>query len=124
MKVRDCREKLIGTPGGTRCVRYMQLCNGKMVSPRPHEETSSAGDTVVSQTTDVGFGIISTVSTAYNGPILTLRHPRMPTSPPTGMSGKYMPSFTVPMRRTLGMPTEFMESMHNPVIYWVLSMSI
>ncbi|KAI5409288.1 hypothetical protein KIW84_054920 [Lathyrus oleraceus] len=30
-----------------------------------------------------------------------------------GSSGQYMPSFTIPMHRTLGMSTEFMASMHN-----------
>lgn len=84
-----------------------------MVSPRPHEETSSAGDTVALQTIDVGSSAIPAVSTAYSGPILTLCQPQtlMPTM--MGTSGQYMPSFTIPMQRTLRMPTEFMTSMHN-----------
>jgi hypothetical protein len=91
----------------------MQLRNGKMVSPRPHEETSSVGDIHASQTTDIGSSVISTVSTAYVGPILTSRQPQTPTQITMGTPRQYMPSFTVPMHRTLGMPIEFMESMHN-----------
>lgn len=30
-----------------------------------------------------------------------------------GISGQYMPSFTVSIHRTLGMPTEFMASIHG-----------
>lgn len=58
----------IDTPGGTRCVKYMQLRSGKMVTPRPNpnEEPSLGGSTVVSQTTDVGSGIVSVVSTAHS----------------------------------------------------------
>ena len=84
-----------------------------MVSPRPHEETSSGGDTVASQTIDVGSGIIPTVLTAYSGPILTPCQPQTLTPTTAETSGQHMPSFTVLMHRTLGMPTEFMASMHN-----------
>lgn len=67
----------------------------------------------MSQTTDIGSSVILVVSTAYNGPILTPRQPQilMPTT--MGSSGQYMPSFTVPLHIKLGMPTKFMESMHN-----------
>lgn len=84
-----------------------------MVSPRPNKETSSGGDTVASQATDVGSGTILAVSTAYSGPILTPRQPETPRTMTTGTSGQYMPSFTVPVYRTLGIPTDFMASMHN-----------
>lgn len=86
-----------------------------MVSPRPNpnEEPSLGGGTVVLQTTDVGSETIFAVSTAYNGQILTSRQPETPRPTTMETSGKYMPSFTVPMYRTLGMSTEFMESMHN-----------
>ncbi|KAI5440932.1 hypothetical protein KIW84_010413 [Lathyrus oleraceus] len=91
----------------------MQLRSGKAVSPRPHEETSSGGDTVASQTNDVGSDTIHAVLNAYSGPILTPRQPQTSMSTTMGTSGKYMPNFTVPMHRTLGMPYEFMASMHN-----------
>lgn len=93
----------------------MQLRSGKMVSPRPNpnKEPSSRGDTVASQATDVGSGTISAVSTAYNGPILTPRQPETPRRMAMGTSRQYMPSFTVPTYRTLGMSSEFMANMHN-----------
>lgn len=91
----------------------MQLRSGKMVSPRPHKDTSSAGDTTASQTVDVGSDVVSRVSSTFVGSILTPCQPQMPTPTTTGTSGQYMPNFTVPMHRMLGMPTEFMESMHN-----------
>ena len=105
----------IGTPGGTCCAKYMQLRSGKMVSPCPNsnEEPSSGGDTIASQATDVGSGTIFMVSTAYSGPILTPCQPKTPRPMAMGTLGKYMPSFTVPMYRTLGMSTDFMESMHS-----------
>lgn len=78
----------IGTPGGTH-VQYMQLRSGKMVLPRPNrnEESSSGGDTVASQATDVGSGIISAISTTYSGPILTPRQPETPRPATMGISG-------------------------------------
>ncbi|KAI5416195.1 hypothetical protein KIW84_041300 [Lathyrus oleraceus] len=91
----------------------MQLRSGKMTSPRPHEETSSEGDTTTSQTADVGSSVASTASTVFVGPILTLCQPQTPTPTTMGTYGQYMPSFTVSVHRTLGMPTEFMASMHN-----------
>lgn len=103
----------IGTPGGTRCVQYMQLRSGKMVSPRPNEETSLGGDAFVSQATDVGSDTIYAVSTAYSGPILTPRQPETPRPSTIRTSRQYMPSLTMPMYRTLGMPTDFMAGMHN-----------
>ncbi|KAI5419230.1 hypothetical protein KIW84_043416 [Lathyrus oleraceus] len=80
-----------------------------MVSPRPNEneELSSGGSTVVSQTTDIGSGIVSVVSTAHDGPILTPRQPKTPRPMMMGTSKQYMPSFLVPVYQTLGMPTEF-----------------
>lgn len=90
----------------------MQLRSGKMVSPRPHEETSSTGDTSASQITNVGSSAKPTVSIPFNGIILTSCQPQTP-MPTMGTSGQYMPSFTVPLRRTLGMPNEFMANMHN-----------
>lgn len=90
----------------------MRLHSVKMVSPRPHEDTSLTGDTVALLTTDVGSSTIPAVSTAYAGPILTPRQPQMPMHT-MGISGQYMPNFTVSIHRTLGMPTEFMASMHD-----------
>ncbi|KAI5404257.1 hypothetical protein KIW84_051416 [Lathyrus oleraceus] len=86
-----------------------------MVSPcpNPNEESSSGGDTVASQATDVGSGTISAVPITYGEPILTLRQPETPRPTIVGTSRKYMPSFIMPMYRTLGMPTKFMASMHN-----------
>ncbi|KAI5403506.1 hypothetical protein KIW84_050900 [Lathyrus oleraceus] len=84
-----------------------------MVSPRPNEETSSEGDTVASQTTDVGSIVIPAISTMYSEPILTPHQPQTPMPTTTRTFRQYMPSFTVPMHRMLGMPIEFMESMHN-----------
>lgn len=100
----------IGTLGGTRCVQYVKLHSDKMVSPRlnPNEEPSSGGSTVVSQITNVGSGTVSAVSTAHGGPILTPHQPETPRLTVMGTSRQYMP-----MYRTLGMPTEFMASIHN-----------
>lgn len=39
-----------------------------MTSPRPHEETSSAGDTTTSQAADIGSSMASTISTVFVGP--------------------------------------------------------
>ncbi|KAI5408464.1 hypothetical protein KIW84_054342 [Lathyrus oleraceus] len=50
-----------------------------MTSPRPHEETSSKGDTTTSQTADVSSSVASVVSTIFVGPILRLCQPQMPT---------------------------------------------
>lgn len=91
----------------------MQLCNGKMVSLRPHEDTSSVEDTTASQTADVGSSTVSAVSIVFVGPILTPHQPQTPTPTTMGTSGQYMPSFTVPMHMMLGMSTEFMASMYN-----------
>lgn len=105
----------IGTLDGTRCVKYMQLRSGKMVTPRPNpnEESSSGESTVVLQITDVGSCIVSAVSTAHSGPILIPRQHEISRPTMMGTSGKYMPSFTMPMYQTLGMPTEFVASIHN-----------
>lgn len=84
-----------------------------MTLPQPHEETSSVGDTTTSQTADVGSSVASAVSIVFMGPILTLCHPQTPTPTTMGTVGQYMLNFTVPMHITLGIPTEFMESMHN-----------
>ncbi|KAI5439149.1 hypothetical protein KIW84_024792 [Lathyrus oleraceus] len=84
-----------------------------MTSPRPHEETSSAGDTTTPLVTDTDFSVASTVSTKFVGPILTLCQPQTLTPTTMGTMGHHIPSFTVPMHRTLGMLTEFMANMHN-----------
>lgn len=84
-----------------------------MVSPRPNEETSSGGDTVASQETGVGSNTIPAVTTAHSGPILTPHQPETPRPTTMGTSGQYIPNFTVPVYRTLGMPTDFPASMHN-----------
>lgn len=91
----------------------MRLCSGKMTSPRPHKETSSEGDTAKSQTIDIDSSMASAVSTIFVGLILTLIRPQTLTPTTMGTFGQYMPSFIVPMHKTLGMPTEFMENMHN-----------
>ncbi|XP_050888830.1 uncharacterized protein LOC127093990 [Lathyrus oleraceus] len=78
-----------------------------MTSPRSHEETSSVGDTTMSHAADVGSSMALTVSETFVGPILTLCQPQMSTPTTMGTSGQYMPSFTVSMHKTLGMPTEF-----------------
>ncbi|KAI5421047.1 hypothetical protein KIW84_044762 [Lathyrus oleraceus] len=91
----------------------MRLRSGKMTSPRPHEETSSAGDTTTPQTVDTGSSMALIVSTVFIGPILTSCQPQTPTPTTMGTIGKHMPSYTAPMHRTLGMPTEFMANMHN-----------
>ncbi|KAI5428999.1 hypothetical protein KIW84_033844 [Lathyrus oleraceus] len=84
-----------------------------MTSPRPHEETSSAGDTTTPQVVDTGSNTALTGSTKFVGPILMMCHPQTPTQTTMGTMGQHMPSYTAPIHRTLGMPTEFMENMHN-----------
>ncbi|KAI5418082.1 hypothetical protein KIW84_042645 [Lathyrus oleraceus] len=84
-----------------------------MTSPRPHEETSSAGDTTTSQTADVGSSMASAISAMFVGPILTLCQPQTPTPITMGTFGQYIPNFIVLMHMTLGMLTEFIASMHN-----------
>lgn len=84
-----------------------------MTSLRPHEEASSTGDTTTPQAADTGSSMASTVSTMFVGPILTPCQPQTPTPKTMGTMGQHMPSFTVPMHKTLGLSTEFMANMHN-----------
>lgn len=91
----------------------MRLHSEKMTSSRPHEETSLVGDTPTPQVADIGSSVASTVSTAFVGPILTPCQPQTPTPTTMGTVGQHMPSVTIPMHKTLGMPVEFMANMHN-----------
>lgn len=77
------------------------------MSPRPHEEASSAGDTMTPQAADIGSSVASTMSKAFVGPILTPCQAQTLTPTTLRTMGQHMPSFTVPMHRTLGMLTEF-----------------
>lgn len=91
----------------------MRLHSRKLTSPRPHEEASLAGDTTTPRATDTGSRVASAFSTAFVGPILTSCQPQTPTPTTMGTMGQHMPSFMIPIRRTLGMSMEFMENMHN-----------
>ena len=79
----------------------MRLRSGKMTSPRPHEETSSTGDTMTPQAADTGSSMASTVSIAFVGPILPSRQPQAPTPTTMGTMGQHMPSYTTLIHRTL-----------------------
>lgn len=91
----------------------MRVCSGKMTSPRPHEETSSAGDTTTPKAVDTGSSMASTVSTAFVGPILTSCQSQTPTPTTMGTMGQHMPSYTALIHKMLGMSAEFMANMHN-----------